>query len=148
VLILFFWSRNLRVHLVLAMWWRSCGSNTTLSAQVGVNTQPGEEPRWRHFSFFTVGVFTSQARAAACVAQRAQLAGRVSVWPLALNAPLRPCLGSDVLSAAATRQLVRVCMHAYAMQRHRALEGWVHFIQIHWSPGGPLHVLLDAWSPA
>lgn len=79
-------------------------------AQVGVNTQPGEEPRWRHFSFFTVGIFTSEARARACIAQREQLRGRVSVWPLTLNAPLRPCLGSDVLSAAHTRLLVRARM--------------------------------------
>ncbi|EIE20581.1 hypothetical protein COCSUDRAFT_67432 [Coccomyxa subellipsoidea C-169] len=72
---------------------------------VGVNAAPDEAPQWRHYNFFTVGVFTSEVRAKACVAERGHTA--VSMCPITLNAPLFPCLSSAVLSAHQTRLLVR-----------------------------------------
>ena len=72
-----------------------------------MNTQPQEEPARRHLSFCTLGVFTSRARAAACLASRGVPGGQAGVLPVTLNAPLRPCLGSAVMSARQTRLLVR-----------------------------------------
>ncbi len=72
--------------------------------QVGVNAAPEEEPQLRHHNFFTVGVFTSEVRAKACVAERGHAA--VSICPITLNAPLFPCLSSALLSAHQTRLLV------------------------------------------
>ncbi|CAL8464907.1 g4442 [Coccomyxa elongata] len=75
---------------------------------VGVNAAPEEEPQLRHHNFFTVGVFTSEVRAKACVAERGHAA--VSICPITLNAPLFPCLSSALLSAHQTRLLVRSAM--------------------------------------
>lgn len=69
-----------------------------------MNAAPDEAPQWRHYNFFTVGVFTSEVRAKACVAERGHAA--VSMCPITLNAPLFPCLSSAVLSAHQTRLLV------------------------------------------
>ena len=71
-----------------------------------MNTQPQEEPCRRHLSFCTLGVFTSHARAVACLASRGGSGGQPGVYRITLNAPLRPCLGSGVLSARQTRLLV------------------------------------------
>ena len=106
--------------------WYTDNCATVGGAQAGVVTQPQEEPARRHLSFCTLGVFTSRARAAACLAssrgplpgggrgapggapgQPMAIPGQPGVLRVELNAPLRPCLGSAAVSARQTRLLVR-----------------------------------------
>jgi hypothetical protein len=75
-------------------------------AQVGLDADPRAEPQHRHYSFYTLGVFTSEHRARACAADRGCPDGHISLWSILLNQPLSPCLSSDLLSAHATRLLV------------------------------------------
>ena len=71
-----------------------------------MNLNVNEELHRQHYSFYTFGLFTSRRRALACIQTRGMTTGALSILPVSINEPLRPCLGSDVLTAHETRQMV------------------------------------------
>ena len=76
------------------------------NVQVGMNLNANEELHRQHYGFYTFGLFTSRRRALACIQARGMTTGALSILPASINEPLRPCLGSDVLTAHETRQMV------------------------------------------
>ncbi|CAK0787076.1 hypothetical protein CVIRNUC_010292 [Coccomyxa viridis] len=77
---------------------------------VGMNVNANEELHRQHYGFYTFGLFTSRRRALACIQMRGMTTGALSILPVSINEPLRPCLGSDVLTAHETREMVRGAM--------------------------------------
>ena len=77
--------------------------------QVGMNVSANEEPHRQHCGFYTFGLFTSRQRALACIQTREMSPGALSILPVSINAPLSPCLSTDLLSAHETRLMVRTC---------------------------------------
>lgn len=71
-----------------------------------MNMSASEDPYRQHYGFYTFGLFTSRRRALACIQMRGMSAGVLSILPVSINEPLRPCLSSDVLTAHETRQMV------------------------------------------
>ena len=75
-----------------------------------MNLNANEELHRQHYGFYTFGLFTSRRRALACIQTRGMTTGALSILPVNINEPLRPCLGSDVLTAHETRQMVRISL--------------------------------------
>lgn len=78
----------------------------SVCAQVGMNMSAIEEPQRQHYGFYTFGLFTSRRRALACIQARGMNVGVLTILPVSINEPLRPCLSSDILAAHETRQMV------------------------------------------
>ena len=85
---------------------------TPCNVQVGMNLSANEELHRQHYGFYTFGLFTSRRRALACIQMRGMTTEALSILPVSINEPLRPCLGSDVLTAHETRQMVSNSWHA------------------------------------
>ena len=74
--------------------------------QVGMNMSANEEPQRQHYGFYTFGLFTSRRRALACIQARGMSVGVLTILPVSINEPLKPCLSSDILTSHETRQMV------------------------------------------
>ena len=70
-----------------------------------------EEPHRQHCGFYTFGLFTSRRRALACMRMKGISAGALSILPVSINEPLRPCLSTNILTAHETRQMVSLLKH-------------------------------------
>ena len=85
---------------------RSLQNGSLVVSQVGMNMSANEEPQEQHYGFYTFGLFTSQRRALACIQARGMNVGVLTILPVSINEPLKPCLSSDILTAHETRQMV------------------------------------------
>ena len=111
-------------------------SNTPYNVQVGMNLNANEELHRQHYGFYTFGLFTSRRRALACIQMRGMTTGTLSILPVSINEPLRPCLGSDVLTAHETRQMVREWQHSSGKWRADTTPDQAH--RVHMSVSAPL----------
>ncbi len=102
------------------------------NVQMGMNVNANEELHRQHYGFYTFGLFTSRRRALACIQMRGMTTGALSILPVSINEPLRPCLGSDVLTAHETREMVSTSplTHSSGKRRADTIPDQAHHVHI------------------